>query len=126
MKTKRIAKSEVSRFANRIMIFFCFCCWDRFRCGPFLIAAYCKKCKSIKLGNPVYYDGTQFQKNKRGVEAKNFIKELLVSVNNLEEAILNPALSDSYETLLDRLKAYESSEFYNNILSDLDADKHFG
>ena len=50
-------------------------------CDKHLVAAYCDKCGCVKVGNPVYYDGTYYQRTLHGKDAIDFINQDLDYIN---------------------------------------------
>jgi len=72
-------------------------------CDKYLVAAYCKNCCTIKVGNPIYYDGTFYQRTLKKQKAIDFIKKEI----------------DYVKSLFDRLKEYKKMGFDKNIINEI-------
>jgi len=52
-------------------------------CDKYLVAANCKSCSVVKVGNPNYYDGTFYQKTLKKGKALNFIENEIKYVQSV-------------------------------------------
>lgn len=98
-------------------------------CNKYLVAGFCKNCCTIKVGNPVYHDGSFYQSTYKKEDALKFIDRDISYVQSVldrrliysklykedDEIISEMVLRDEF----DILSNYETIESLENIKNHL-------
>jgi hypothetical protein len=116
-------KLQLKRWLRKplVSVRFCYHNYKSFRVGRFpLVACYCSKCGKVKYGNSIYYDGSTYQKNYKGENAIDFVKEKAEYLRNRDKSFaeikqnIGLDLFDSNEYIL--RQNYETIEEYDRIV----------
>lgn len=121
--------SALKCFVMRIQKTFCLCDWRKFKVGGYpLVAKYCPKCGSLKVGNAVYYDGSVYQRKLKGNDAIEYVKERIEYVESWcyfpyeamckELQVERVAAMEKHKIKV--LQKYESSDEYKRILNAIE------
>lgn len=103
---------------------------QRFKhCNKYLVAGFCKNCCTVKVGNPVYYDGSFYQNTYKKEDALKFIDRDLSYVKSvLDRRLRYSKLYNGDDKIIsemvlrdetDILSNYETIESLENIKNHL-------
>ena len=99
-----LATDAVLNVVNKIKCFLGFHNLQRFKhCDRHLVASYCKCCTVVKVGNPIYYDGTFYQRTLKKQKALEFIEKEI----------------DYVQSVIDRRQSYKEWTTDEKIISEM-------
>lgn len=124
MGIKNSLKVNWQGVLQKIKYTFCIHKYISFKVGKFpLVACYCEKCGTIKIGNCVYYDGTTYQTKLRGEQSIEYLQEKIDYLTNRENNKVLFKKNTGFNFIsvqeVGYLSRFETVEGYKKILKKL-------
>lgn len=117
----------MNKILNRISCFMGFHDQVLFKhLDSYLIACYCKHCSVVKVGNPLYFDGTVYQTKYTKQKSVDFINKDIEYVKNMhdfiDDILKNFPINLIVEDLI--IRRYELLDDYETIEKLEEIKKH--